>query len=112
MRLWALVNPWDDGLRRRSAGRDFADDRLIVLGLADAVLAVFGVGRRGCPDPWATMIYDGFYRVYRRLYEGTAEEMRELARLSGSQSCVPISKRQGTRSAPPAPRLSSLTSRR
>ena len=72
-------------------------ERPIGPALADAFLAGYGIGlfdafaplaerwvrigRRVSPDPRATAIYDGYYRVYRRLYERTAEEMHELARL-------------------------------
>ena len=67
--------------------------------LADAFLAGYGtglfrdfaplaegwvrIGQTVRPDPCAAAIYDGYYRVYRRLYERTAEEMHELARLGG-----------------------------
>jgi len=66
--------------------------------LADAFLAGYGIGRfadfaplaqrwvrigrTGHPDQRAAAVYDGYYRVYRRLYERTAQEMHELARLS------------------------------
>jgi xylulokinase len=65
--------------------------------LADAFLAGYGIGlfddftplaerwvRTGRivrPDPDVTHVYDEYYRVYRRLYERTADEMHELARL-------------------------------
>jgi xylulokinase len=65
--------------------------------LADAFLAGYGVGlfrdftplaerwvrigRRVRPSQEAAAAYDAYYRVYRRLYERTAEEMHELARL-------------------------------
>ena len=68
--------------------------------LADAFLAGYGIGlfsdfaplaerwvrigRTFRPDPGATAVYDQYYRVYRRLYERTAEEMHELARLGAS----------------------------
>jgi xylulokinase len=66
--------------------------------LADAFLAGYGiglfedfvplaehwvrVGRTVHPDARATAVYDEYYRVYRRLYERTAGEMHDLARLS------------------------------
>jgi xylulokinase len=70
--------------------------------LADAFLAGYGIdlfsdfaplaerwvriGHTVRPDPRATSIYDRYYRVYRGLYERTAEEMHELARLSALSS--------------------------
>jgi len=75
-------------------------ERPIGPALADAFLAGFGVGlfstftplaecwvgigRTVHPDPQVTRVYDQYYRVYRRLYERTAEEMHELARLSAT----------------------------
>jgi xylulokinase len=66
--------------------------------LADAFLAGFGIGmlrdfgplagewvrigRTVRPQPEVSVLYEQYYRVYRRLYERTAEEMHELARLS------------------------------
>ena len=77
--------------------------------LADAFLAGYGVGlfddfaplaehwvridRCVSPDPGAAGIYDQYYRVYRRLYERTAEDMHELARLGAIQ---PESSKHGT----------------
>jgi len=68
--------------------------------LADAFLAGYGIGqfrdftplaerwvrigRTVRPDPGATAIYDQYYRVYRRLYQRTVEDMHDLARLSAS----------------------------
>lgn len=65
---------------------------------ANAFLAGFGVGlfrdfsplaeqwvrfgRAFRPQPQATAIYEQYYPVFRRLYDRTAEEMHELARLS------------------------------
>ena len=43
------------------------------------------IGRTVRPDPRATAVYDRYYRVYRRLYERTAEEMHELARLGATE---------------------------
>ncbi len=40
------------------------------------------IGRIVRPEPSATAIYDQYYGVYRRLYDRTADEMHELARLS------------------------------
>jgi xylulokinase len=76
-------------------------ERPIGPALADAFLAGYGIGllsdfaplaerwvrigRSVRPDPQATTVYDQYYRVYRRLYERTAEEMHELARLSAIQ---------------------------
>ena len=76
-------------------------ERSIGPALADAFLAGYGVGlfsdfaplaerwvaigRAVRPDPRATAIYDQYYRVYRRLYAHTAEEMHELARLGAIQ---------------------------
>jgi xylulokinase len=77
-------------------------DRSIGPALADAFLAGYGIGlfsdfaplaerwvrigRTVRPDPRVTTVYDQYYRVYRRLYERTAEEMHELARLGAIQS--------------------------
>lgn len=41
------------------------------------------IGRRVMPQPAATAVYDRYYRVYRRLYDRTMEEMHELASLAG-----------------------------
>jgi xylulokinase len=70
--------------------------------LADAFLAGYGIGifrdftplaegwvrigRTVRPDAAATATYDRYYRVYRRLYERTADEMHELARLSATRA--------------------------
>jgi xylulokinase len=72
-------------------------ERPIGPALADAFLAGYGLGlfselaplaerwvrieRTVRPNARATTAYDRYYRVYRRLYERTAEEMHELARL-------------------------------
>jgi xylulokinase len=77
-------------------------DQPIGPALADAFLAGYGIGlfsdfvplaerwvrigRTVRPDPRITAVYDQYYRVYRRLYDRTAEEMHELARLSAIQS--------------------------
>jgi xylulokinase len=74
-------------------------DRPIGPALADAFLAGYGIGlfsdfaplaerwvrigRTVRPDRRVTTLYDQYYRVYRRLYERTATEMHELARLGG-----------------------------
>jgi xylulokinase len=73
-------------------------ERPIGPALADAFLAGYGIGmfrdftplaerwvkigRTVRPDAAATATYDRYYRVYRRLYERTAEEMHALAMLS------------------------------
>jgi sugar (pentulose or hexulose) kinase len=73
-------------------------ERPIGPALADAFLAGYGIGLFGDfaplaerwvrigrtvrPDPAATNVYEPYYRVYRRLYERTAAEMHELARLA------------------------------
>jgi xylulokinase len=44
------------------------------------------IGRTVRSDPSVTAIYDAYYGVYRRLYERTADEMHELARLSALES--------------------------
>jgi xylulokinase len=41
-----------------------------------------GIGRVVRPDAGAAAVYERYYRVYRRLYQRTAEEMHELAQLS------------------------------
>lgn len=77
-------------------------DQPIGPALADAFLAGYGIGlfrdfrplteqwvrigRSVDPDPRAAAVYDEYYGVYRRLYERTAEEMHELARLSANTS--------------------------
>ena len=76
-------------------------ERPIGPALADAFLAGYGIGLFGDfaslaerwvrigrtvrPDLRAAAVYDQYYRVYQRLYERTAEEMHELARLSALQ---------------------------
>src|SRR5436309_3328681 len=83
-------------------------ERPIGTALADAFLAGYGIGlfsdfvplaerwvrigRIARPDPRVTTVYDQYYRVYRRLYERTAEEMHELARLSAIRP-VPLQSR-------------------
>src|SRR5205823_8964460 len=83
-------------------------ERPIGPALADAFLAGYGtgllsdfaplaerwvrIGRTVRPDPRATTVYDQYYRVYRRLYERTVEEMHELARLSAIRP-VPLQSR-------------------
>ena len=47
-------------------------------GVNGGKLGFYYVGR---PAADADTVYDQYYRVYRRLYERTAEEMHELARL-------------------------------
>jgi xylulokinase len=69
--------------------------------LGDAFLAGYGIGLFGDfeplherwvrigrtfqPDARIAAVYDQYYRVYRRLYERTADEMHELSRLSTLQ---------------------------
>ncbi|MCC7370224.1 MAG: sugar kinase [Chloroflexi bacterium] len=76
-------------------------ERPIGAALADAFLAGYGIGlfrdlaplaedwvrigRTVQPDAATTAIYERYYRVYRRLYARTAEEMHELAQLSARQ---------------------------
>ncbi len=73
-------------------------DRDVGAPLADAFLAGYGVGlfenfslfsvtwvrigRLVSPRPESSAVYDRYYRVYRRLYERTREDMHELACLS------------------------------